>query len=257
MRGSTTKIAATAANESWNPGSSPDCGIHASRISAPTRERVPAVARPGGDPRERRERARDRSTDDGRLPADRERVREDHEDRDRLAHEPADADDARDHDHADRGDPDVLSRHGEQVHEATRPERVDEVAIDARVLPEHDPGEQAATLPRGSTGKGLLDVRVQPVGDATDPAPPADDASTLPAHHDVDAAAREPPALVEAGLGPSRRDRSRTQLEHGALRRRTLAVGARAEPARGCSSARTGSPRPVRAPRTASCGPGR
>ena len=35
-RGTTTKIAATAANESWKPGSSADRGIHASRISAPT-----------------------------------------------------------------------------------------------------------------------------------------------------------------------------------------------------------------------------
>ena len=43
----------------------------------------------------------------------------------------------------------ALLRHAKQVHEATRAERVDELAIDARVVPEHDPGEQAATLPRG------------------------------------------------------------------------------------------------------------
>jgi hypothetical protein len=65
-------------------------------------------------------------------------------------------------------------------------------------------------------------VRVQPVADATDPAPPADDAWNVAAQHDMDALPRQPATLVEAGLGPARLDRPHTQLEHGALRRRTL-----------------------------------
>src|SRR5262245_52871573 len=36
VRGRVTKIAATAANDSWKPGSSADEGIQASRTSAPT-----------------------------------------------------------------------------------------------------------------------------------------------------------------------------------------------------------------------------
>ena len=93
----------------------------------------------------------------------------------------------------------------------------------ARVLAEDDPDEQAASLPRRPAGERRLHVRAQPVADATDPAPPADDAPALvAAEHDVHSATREPPALVEAGLGPTRRDRPRAQLEHGALRRRAL-----------------------------------
>ena len=64
-------------------------------------------------------------------------------------------------------------------------------------------------------------MRVQPVGDATDPTPPADDARIVAAQHDVDALPREPATLVEAGLGPSRLDRPRAELEHGPLRGRT------------------------------------
>ena len=37
---------------------------------------------------------------------------------------------------------------------------------------------------------------------------------------DVDPPPREPASLVEAGLGPSRGDRARPELEHGTLRRR-------------------------------------
>ena len=85
------------------------------------------------------------------------------------------------------------------------------------------PDEQAALLPRGSAGERRLHVRAQPVADATDPAPPADDPpAVVAAQHDMHAATREPAALVEAGLGPARRDRPRTQLEHGALGRRPL-----------------------------------
>ena len=37
---------------------------------------------------------------------------------------------------------------------------------------------------------------------------------------DVDPTPLEPCSLVESGLGPSRGDRARPELEHGALRRR-------------------------------------
>ena len=108
------------------------------------------------------------------------------------------------------------------MHETARLERVALCRVDARVLAEHDPGEERAALSRRPAGKGALHVRAQPVGDATDPTPPADDAHAFPAQHDVHAAPGKPAALVEAGLGPTRRDRPRAQLEHGALRRRAL-----------------------------------
>jgi hypothetical protein len=102
---------------------------------------VPAIARPGRDPRERGERARHRSPHHRRLPADRERIGEDHKNRDSLADQPAHAGDACCHDDADGDDRDVLPRHGEQVHEAARLERLTQLSIDFRVLAEHDPCE--------------------------------------------------------------------------------------------------------------------
>ena len=104
-------------------------------------ERVPAVARAGDDPGERSEHAGDRRPHDRRLPSDRERVREHHDDRDALADEPPDTGDARDGHDADRRDRDVLARHGEQVHQPARLECVAERAVDAAVLAEHDAGE--------------------------------------------------------------------------------------------------------------------
>ena len=100
---------------------------------------------------------------------------------------------------------------------SSRSDRVDPV-----VLAEHDPGQDRAPLSRRPAGERLLDMRVQPVGDATDPAPPADEARVVAAQHDVDALPRQPRTLVEAGLGPTRRDRLRAQLEDGALRGRPL-----------------------------------
>ena len=109
------------------------------------------------------------------------------------------------------------------------------------------PARSARRSPVVPRANGALHVRAQPVGDATDPTPPADDARALPAEHDVDAAAAKPAALVEAGLGPTRRDRPRAQLEHGSLRRcalrRKLEEDALAEPRR----CRSGAPRPARA----------
>ena len=112
--------------------------------------------------------------------------------------------------------PDTASR----CVEAARPEVVAERSLDPVLLAEHDPGQDRAPLSRRPAGERLLDVRVQPVGDATDPAPPADEARVVAAQHDVDALPRQPRTLVEAGLGPARRDRLRAQLEDGALRGR-------------------------------------
>ena len=84
------------------------------------------------------------------------------------------------------------------------------------------PATSCSAFARRPAGQRSLDVRAQPVGDATDPAPPADDPGALAAHDDVHAASREPPSFVEAGLGPTRRDRPRAHLEDGTLRRRPL-----------------------------------
>ena len=115
---------------------------------------------------------------------------------------------------------DVLTRDREQVVETRRLEGVAEVRVDALVGAEHDCRRRAPPLARRPAREGVRDRRAQPVADAADPAPPADDAPR-PARvqHDVDAPPREPAPLVETGLGPSRGDRARSQLENGALGR--------------------------------------
>ena len=75
--------------------------------------------------------------------------------------------------------------------------------------------------PVGPERERVRDRRAQPVADASDPAPPADDVpGAARVENDVDPPSCEPASLVEAGLGPSRGDRARPELEHGTLRRR-------------------------------------
>ena len=96
-----------------------------------------------------------------------------------------------------------------------------EVGVDAFVCPEHDADDESLPLTRRPEGEPVGNRRAQPVADATDPAPPADDVPGSARVQDhVDPTPLEPCSLIESGLGPSRGDRARPELEHGALRRR-------------------------------------
>ena len=93
--------------------------------------------------------------------------------------------------------------------------------IDALVRAEHDADDERPALTGRPERQRVLDFRAQPIADATDPAPPADDVpGAARVQDDVDATPLEPSSLVEAGLGPSRGDRARPEIEHGTLRRR-------------------------------------
>ena len=70
-----TKIATTAANESWKPGVEQVVRVPGEQDERAEQEEVPAVGRPRGEPRERDERAGDAGADDRRLRADGEHVR--------------------------------------------------------------------------------------------------------------------------------------------------------------------------------------
>ena len=95
----------------------------------------------------------------------------------------------------------------------------------AESSPSTKPRSSASRSPSGAALERSLQVRAQPVGDATDPAPPADDPYLVRAQHDVDPAPRQPGTLVEAGLGPTRRDQPRAHdLQHGAARGRAPAA---------------------------------
>ena len=257
-RGSTTKIAATAANDSWKPGSSPERRHPREQHERPDRERVPAVARPRDDPRERGEHAGDRRADDRRLPADRERVRE-HDARSRSprrASRPMPATRAT-VTTPSADDRDVLARDGEQVHQPARLEVVAQSRGRCR-CPRRARSRRRAAGARPSSRAASVDSTCARNRSATPPIPPRRPTirGALAAQHDVDAAAREPAALVEAGLGPTRLDRPRAQLEDGALRRRALGreleQHALADPRRPEAG-----PRPGRGTRTACVAPGR
>ena len=105
--------------------------------------------------------------------------------------------------------------------EPRRLEGVAQIGIDALVGAEHDADDERPALTRGAERERIGDFRAQPVAHATDPAPPADDMpGAARVQDDVDPTPLEPASLVEAGLGPSRGDRARPELEHGTLRRR-------------------------------------
>ena len=105
--------------------------------------------------------------------------------------------------------------------EPRRLEGVAEIRIDALVCAEHDADDERPALAGRPEREGVADFRAQPIAHATDPAPPADDVpGAARVQDDMDPTPLEPPSLVEAGLGPSRGDRARPEIEHGALRRR-------------------------------------
>ena len=182
---------------------------------------MPPLARTREEPRQRGKAAGDRGADDGRLPSDGEGVGEDRDDREGMARRSRHAEDVREPEHAETDEDDVLSRDGEKVVEPRCLERVPESRIDAFVGAEHDAGHERPALAGGSECESSGDCRAQPVADASYPAPPAN-ATPGPARRedDMNAPAVEPPALVESGLGPTRGDRARPELEHGTLRRR-------------------------------------
>ena len=219
-RGIVRKIAATAANESWNPGSRSDRGVQASSTTAPIAivcQR--SLGRESSHATEARQPATAARTTDGCQPTARAYAR--------IATiasvwptvRPSPAT------YASPSTPkpirrDVLPRHREQVVEPRRLERGAEIGIDALVGSEHDADDERPPLARGSERESIADRRAQPVADATNPAPPADDVpGAARVQDDVNAAPLEPPSLVESGLGPSRGDRARPELEHGALGR--------------------------------------
>ena len=87
--------------------------------------------------------------------------------------------------------------------------------------PSTTPIDERPALAGRPERQGVADFRAQPIAHATDPAPPADDVpGAARVQDDMDPTPLEPPSLVEAGLGPSRGDRARPEIEHRTLRRR-------------------------------------
>ena len=219
-RGTATKIAATAANESWKPGSRSDVGIHASSTSAPTARKcqrsrgreashasdasapaTPARATDGCQPTASTYAAITPSVASSRS------ARESRE-------EPAEQEDAR------REERDVLPRDGEQVVETGGAEVVLHVVRQPLVLAEHDTENDAAADAGRASPDGALDPVAKAISEAGNPAASADLPPARCVQDDVDALAREPAALVEPVLRAARLLDPDGRLEDGAPRRR-------------------------------------
>ncbi len=101
--------------------------------------------------------------------------------------------------------------------ETGRAERVANLVVQPLVLAEHDAREHGATLTFDAV-QASNEGAAQPVGEAADPTPRADDPPLVRAQQDVHATPAQEPALVEVlaalGLGDLAEE-----LELGALRR--------------------------------------
>ena len=95
-----------------------------------------------------------------------------------------------------------------------------EVICQPLVLAEHDSRQHRAALAAEPRGDRARNVRTEPVGDAADPAAPADDPPVAAVQNDVDTAARQPAAFVEAVLRTARSADRGSQDEDRTLRRR-------------------------------------
>ena len=117
----------------------------------PRGHRVPALARPGQQPRGRCQATGHRSTDDRRLPTDGESVGEDRDDRERVTCCPPQSGHVCEPEDTETDQHDVLARHREEVVEAGGLECVPQTGIDALVGSEHDPDDERSPLARGPT----------------------------------------------------------------------------------------------------------
>ena len=112
----------------------------------PHRHRVPPVGRPGEQPGKRGKAARNGRPDDGRLPADGERVGQDRHDRERVTDRSAEPDHIREPEHTKADQDDVLAGHGQQVVEPRRLEGVAELGS----MPSSAPSTTPTTSDRRS-----------------------------------------------------------------------------------------------------------
>ena len=201
-RGVTTKIDATAANESWKPASKSAYGFQPRSTAAPTSSACHRSRSRPGEPGERAEGGGERRAHDGRMEPDGERVRRDRGERRELGDVDSEAEEQYDgcRSTADRGD--LQPVHREAVVEARGPEVGEEALIHAGAPPENDRLDHVASLalesPRGVAAQPAPDA----VTDAGDSPAPPDDPKRLSTQNRVDALPAQPRRLVEAVRRP-------------------------------------------------------
>ena len=122
--------------------------------------------------------------------------------------------------HAARDERDVLTRDREQVVEARGTKRVPQVFVEPFVLAEHDPEQHGTPLAGDARRECGGDRSPEPVSDAAEPSPAADDLWIATSEDHVDAVAPKPRALVEAVVAGPRLGHEDRKLEDRALGRR-------------------------------------
>ena len=213
------KIAATAANDSWNPASKTRYGFHARSAIAPSSSAYQASrSLPAIHASEASEPAIPARTTDG-CGAHGEHVGGDPRQRAELADPPVHAEQPGEHEHAPCDQDHVLSRDREQVVEPRSAEVLPQVVGERLVVAEDDPFEDRAPLSRETGCDGARQPAAQGVGDSAEAAAPADERPVVDVEDDVDAVPAQPGALVEAVVGPARQPDDGKHLEGGALRR--------------------------------------
>lgn len=166
---------------------------------------MPAVRAAGGEHRNTGHGSRNGRPCDRGLPANCQGVRENAGDRHHLRPQATDREQPGQGCETEGDDSDVLSRDGCQVSEPRGAEVVPHRPSQIAVVAEHDPPKQGMPISRDAACKSVLDARAQPIGDASDPAPPADHVGVGGTENDVYSSPCQPRLFVEAGLGPARR----------------------------------------------------
>ena len=220
-RGVTTKIDATAANESWNPASKSAYGFQPRSTAAPTSSACQrSRSRPASQAREPSPAASAARTTDGWSPtasayAATVSERRELSDVDPEAEEQDDGRGAT----PDRGYLQPVD--GEAVVEARGPEVCEQALVDAGAAPEDDRLDHVASLALQPRRRVAAEPASDAVADAGDAAAPADDPPRLPLQDRVDALPAQPRRLVEAVRRPRRSPQLAQEPEPGSLRRRS------------------------------------
>ena len=183
-------------------------------------EKPPAIALTGTDPREGGQGAGDTGADDGRLCADGHHIGADRGERADFADETRDPEEPGEQQHASGHERDVRPRDRQQVVEAGCPEIIPQGVGQPFVLSEDDAEQDRAPFSGRPGRDGGVDRAAYTVCEPGQPASVTDDTPVSTAHDHVDAVATKPRPFIEAVVRSARRDERRSQLEHGALRRR-------------------------------------
>ena len=197
-RGVTTKMDATAANESWKPASKSAYGIPAEEHGRADEQRLPAVTLTAGQPGEGAKTGGKSRAHDRRVEPDGECVRGDREQGSALSEVDPEA---QQQDHRRSTSPDGRDLQPvdcETVVQAGGAEVGEQALVDLGRTAEHDRLDDVAPLAFQAGCNVACEPAPDPVADPGDAATPADDAPRLRTKNRVDALPPQPRRLVEA-----------------------------------------------------------